>query len=499
MATTDLSSQSSAATLVTRRKNSRELFAWVLAALALVAVSFLLVRPGHKSASASELVVASILAPDQMEFDAFEGVAISPNGKYLVFSATKSVWHDSLWLRSLDSPSARMLQGTEGADNPFWSPDSHWIAFTSDGKLRKVAIDGGTPLDICDGGSNRVGSWGPDGTILFVPGWASPVYSVSSNGGTPTPVTQIDKSRQEITHRWPQFLPDGKHFLFFARAPENSVYVGSLGTTERKLILKNNANALYSPSGFLLFQQHGNLMAQPLDLEHLELLGTASSVADGVGVFNTWQHALFSVSDTGNLAFQTRTDRLVRPEWTDRSGKTLESLTDPAPITDGVISRDGQQIAFVIDDPEEGTTNIWTVDVARHVKTRLTFEPWIAVPAWSPDHSRLYFGSNRLGLTQVFSVRATGVGQAERLFSSEKADTPTSWSPDGRYLAVNRLMGQDETTRTTWIFENFGEKKLHPLLASSHPRSVAQRFRPMASGLPMYPTSPRFTSFLFRQ
>lgn len=201
--------------------------------------------------------------------------------------------------------------------------------------------------------------------------------------------------------------------------------MGSLGTTERKLILKNNANTLYSPSGFLLFQQHGNLMAQPFDLQHLELQGTASSVADGVAVYHVWQHALFSVSDAGNLAFQTRTDRLVRPEWADRSGKTLESLTDPAPISDGVISRDGNQIAFVIDDPLEGATNIWTLDVAPHVKARLTFEPLIAYfPAWSSDHSRLYFGSNRLGLTQFFSVPVTGLGQAERLFSSEEADIP---------------------------------------------------------------------------
>ena len=292
-------------------------------------------------------------------------------------------------------------------------------------------------------------------------------------------MTQLDKSRQELTHRWPQFLPDGKHFLYFARAQENSVYLGTLGSSERKLILKNNTNAVYSPSGVLLFQQHGNLMAQSFDLQHLELSGAASSIADGVAAWDVWQHALFSVSDTGNLAFQTKTDRLVQPVWVDRSGKVLEPLGDPAPITDGVTSRDGQQIAFVIDDSQEGTTNIWTLDVARKVKTRLTFEPLIAYfPTWSPDHSRVYFGSNRLGLTQVFSVPFAGVGQAERLFSSEGAFAPTSWSPDGRYLAILRQEGVDDPKSTIWIYENFGEKKLRPLFASSHSPEWGAVFSP---------------------
>jgi eukaryotic-like serine/threonine-protein kinase len=477
--TLDSSPQDSGILPVTRHKNSRERLAWAVATLALLTAAFLLLRSSSKSAPGPDLVVSTIL-PDQWELDESVPVAISPNGKYLVFSAGEAGFGDhSLWLRSLDSPSAKMLPNTEGAENPFWSPDSRWIAFTAYGKLRKIAIDGGVALDICDGGKNRGGSWGPDGTILFVPNWASPVYSVSSNGGTPTPVTQLDNSHQEITHRWPQFLPDGKHFLFFARALENSIYVGSLGSSERKLILKQNSNALYSSPGFLLFQQHGKLMAQFFDLKRLELRGTALSVADNVAVNNVWQHALFSLSDTGRLVFQTRADRLVQPVWTDRSGKILESLTDPTDIYGGVISRDGQQIAFTIDDSQEGTTDIWALDLARHVKTRLTFEPLVAhSPTWSPDQSRVYFGSNRFGLTQVFSVRATGMGQAERLFSSESADAPSSWSPDGRYLAVTRTAGGDAMKSTIWVFENFGDHKLRPLLASSHPPEWGAVFSP---------------------
>jgi len=250
----------------------------------------------------------------------------------LVFSAAKSGFAGQLWLRRLDSSATKPLAGTDEAENPFWSPDSRWIAFTSGGKLEKISVDGGTALEICYGGSNRGGTWSTDGTILFVPSFASSVYSVSANGGTPHAVTQIDKSLQEITHRWPQFLPDGKHFLFFARSPENAMYVGSLGSTARKLILKNSTNAVYSPPGFLLFQRNGNLMAQPFDAQRLELSGAPMSIAEDVATYNVWQRALFSTSNSGHLAFLSRIDRLLQPVWTDRSGKILEPLSEPSAL-----------------------------------------------------------------------------------------------------------------------------------------------------------------------
>ena len=432
------SSQSGVALPVSRRKNSREFAAWSVAALALLATTFLLLRSSPKSSSTAESVNSSIVPPAQLELVPEAAASISPDGKFLVFSAAKSGFAGQLWLRRLDSSATKPLAGTDEAENPFWSPDSRWIAFTSGGKLEKISVDGGTPLEICYGGTNRGGTWSPDGTILFVPGFASSVYSVSANGGTPQPVTQVDKSHQEITHRWPQFLPDGKHFLFFARGPESAMYVGSLGTTERKLILKNSTNAVYSLPGFLLFQRNGNLMAQPFDAQRLELSGAPISIAEDVATYNVWQRALFSTSNTGHLAFLTRIDRLLQPVWTDRSGKVLEPLSEPSAFIGGHISHDGQKIAFVIDDPHDDTTNIWSYDVRSRVKTRLTFERPIAYfPVWSPDDTRIDFASNRLGLTQVFSVPSSGMGQVERLFSSDEADAPTSWSPDERYLALN--------------------------------------------------------------
>ena len=473
------SSRSGIALPATRRRNSREPLAWSLAALALLVAAILLLRPSSKPAPASESITASILPPNQMELVLEAPVAMSPDGKFIVFSAARPGWTGQLWLRRLDSAEAKPLADTDGAENPFWSPDSRWVAFTSGGKLKKISVDGGAPLEICNGGSNRGGAWGPEGTILFVPGFASPVYSVSANGGTPQPETQIDKSRQEITHRWPQFLPDGKHFLFFVRAPENLIYVGSLGSTERKLILKNSTNAVYSPTGFLLFQRNGNLMAQPFDARRLELSGTPVSIAVGVATFNVWQHALISVSNDGYLAFQSRVERLLQPLWTDRSGKILESMGDPAAIVAGAVSHDGQRIVFVIDDPVDDTTNIWSYGIRSHVKTRLTFEPLVGdFPTWSPDDARIDFASNRLGLTQVFSIPSSGMGQVVRLFSSEESDSPTSWSPDGRFLALDRAPGGDQAKQTIWIYENFGEKKLYPLLITSHPPEWGATFSP---------------------
>jgi eukaryotic-like serine/threonine-protein kinase len=472
-------SQSGVALPVSRRKNAREFAAWSVAALALLATTFLLLRPSSKSLSAAESINSSILPPDQLELVPETAASISPDGRFLVFSAAKSGFAGQLWLRRLDSSVTKPLAGTDEAENPFWSPDSRWIAFTSGGKLEKISVDGGTPLEICYGGSNRGGTWSTDGTILFVPGFASPVYSVSANGGTPQPVTQIDKTRQEITHRWPQFLPDRKHFIFFARGPENSIYVGSLGSTERKLILKNSTNAVYSPPGFLLFQRNGNLMAQPFDAQRLELSGAPMSIAEDVATYNVWQRALFSTSNSGHLVFQARINRLLQPVWADRSGKILEPLSEPSAIIGSDISHNGQKIVFVIDDPHDDTTNIWSYDVRSRVRTRLTFERPIAYfPIWSPDDTRIDFASNRLGLTQVFSIPSSGMGQVEHLFSSDEADSPTSWSPNGRYLALNREPGGDQAKQTIWIHENFGEQKLYPLLATSHPPEYGAVFSP---------------------
>ena len=272
---TDSATQLGGGITTHRRDRLLSLLGWGLAAALLLAVLYFNFGPRDKSEHQQQVFRAAILPPDKYRIDWANPGVLSPDGRLLVFSALGSEPGNQLWLRPLDSLAARPLPGTEGASGAFWSPDSQWIAFFSAGKLRKTSIEGGSPQVICNSPAGRGGTWGPDGTILLVPGVGMPVYSVLATGGTPTPVTQLDKSHQELTHRWPSFLPDGKHFLFFSRGAENMIYAGVLGSSDRKMVFKNDSNAIYVSPGYLLFVRSGNLIAQPFDAKRLELTGAA--------------------------------------------------------------------------------------------------------------------------------------------------------------------------------------------------------------------------------
>jgi serine/threonine protein kinase len=444
----------------------RERLAWGLVTLLLLTTAYFLLRPQASSVLQQPTFRTSILPPDKHRIDWSNAGALSPDGRFLVFSVFGDPGaSNQLWLRPLDSLTARQLPGTEGGNGVFWSPDSRWIAFFSAGKLRKISVDGGAPLVICNGSQGRGGSWGPDGTILFVPGFGIPVYSVPSTGGTPTPTTQLDRSRQELTHRWPTFLPDGKHFLYFSRGPENAIYAGSLGSAERKLILKIDSNAIYVPPGYLLFVRNGDLMAQPFDAQRMELSGTALPIADNVPTEGITQHGLFSASNNGVVSTQPKLGKLLQPVWADRSGKVLEVLGEPAMYVDIAVSPDGQKTAFVIIDPQDGSWNTWILDLRGHQKTRLTFETSVGYyPVWSPDGNEIVFATNRLGVGRIFSIPTTGVGQAKLFLPSDDADLPSSWSRDGRYIAFLRNPIGDTDKRSLWIFPTFGDKKPYRLI-----------------------------------
>ena len=464
-----------------RQRNFREWLAWGLVGILLLTGAYFLLRPRDRDEQSQQLFRTSILAPDQSRIPWASDGAISPDGRLLVFSASTPDGKRALWLRPVDSLSARLLPGTDEGYNPFWSPDSRWIAFISGSKLKKISIEGGSPLDICTVSIGRGGAWGPDGTILFVPGSHLPLYSVPAIGGTPVPVTQLDKSLQEVAHRWPVFLPDGKHFLFFAGepgGPQNATYVSSLGTTERKLILKNDSNAIYAPPGYLLFVRNGFLMAQPFDTRRLELTGSARPVAEDVPMDGLTQRGLFSASANGVLSIQPKLGTLLQPVWKDRPGKVLEALGEPAMYFPNMaLSPDGQKVALVIIDPQNNVRNTWIFDVRGHQKTRLTYESSAAVvPVWSPDGNQILFTSFGQGLARIFSVPATGVGQAELFFASEGSDYAQSWSSDGRYIAFlrNSVRDAENRSQSLWILPTFGDKKPYRLFDSIHSGSGAR-------------------------
>ena len=441
------------------------LLGWGLAAALLFAILFFNFGPHDKSTPQQQVFRTSILPPDKYRIDWSNPGVLSPDGRLLVFSALGSEPGNQLWLRPLNSLTARPLPGTEGASGAFWSPDSQWIAFFSAGKLRKTSIEGGSPQVICNGPAGRGGSWGPNGTILLVPGFGIPVYSVPATGGTPTPVTQLDKSHQELTHRWPSFLPDGKHFLFFSRGAENAVYVGVLGSSDRKIIFKNDSNAIYVSPGYLLFVRNGNLMAQPFDTKRLEFTGPAVPVAENVPTEGITQHGLFSASNDDIVSIQPKFGKLVQPVWVDRSGKTLEVLGDPAMYVDISVSPDGQKTAFVIVDPQDGTWNTWILDLKGHQKTRLTYESAVGYyPVWSPDGNQIVFATNRMGVAKIFGIPASGVGEATLFLPSDESDIPSSWSRDGKYIAFLRSPINGLDKRSLWIAPTSGDKKPYRLM-----------------------------------
>ena len=448
-----------------RWRSPAKWFALGLVAALLPTTAYFLLRSQVGLELQQQTIRSSVLPPDRHRIDRSDLGALSPDGHLLVFPAYASDGSSQLWLRPLDSPTARPLPGTEGGEGVFWSPDSRWIAFFSGAKLEKMSIDGGAPIVICNASNGRGGSWGPDGTILFVPGYSNPIYSVAATGGTPTAVTQLDKSSGQLTDRWPTFLPDGKHFLFFSRGQQTGEYVGTLGSTERKLILKNDSNAIYVPPGYLLFVRNGDLMAQPLDTKRMELSGTALAITENVPTDGLTQNALFSASNNGIVSIQPLLGKLVQPVWTDRSGKILESLGEPGMYGDITLSPDGQKVAFVNIDPQDGSYNTWILDLRGHQKTRLTYESAVGYnPAWSPDGNEILFTTTRLGKAQIFSIPASGIGQAKLFLSSEDFDFSSAWSPDGRYVAFSRNPTGEPDKRSLWIAPTFGDRKPHRLI-----------------------------------
>ena len=299
----------------------------------------------------------------------------------MAFVAVREGNNALLWVRSLDTLTAQALAGTEGASSPFWSPDSRFLGFFAGGKLKKIDVAGGPPITLCDAPSGRGGSWSRDGIIVFNPANTVALQKVSAAGGTPTAATVLGSG--EAGHRRPFFLPDGRHFLYSASssgaaAAGLSIYVASLDSADRKLLLTADANnALYS-QGHLLFLRETTLMAQPFDAQRLELAGEAFPIAEQIQRSQNAppQNGFFSASENGVLAYQTGTgaggSRLV---WFDRSGKQLGVLGEPAAYSDIELSPDGKQASVSLPDQSGRTRDIWLYDVARGLKTRFTFDP----------------------------------------------------------------------------------------------------------------------------
>ena len=432
-------------------QKSRKHLMWVAAAIviavAVIAVAALYLRrtppPAEKQA-----IRFSVRPPEKGSFSGGlqSSLSVSPDGSKLVFAADVGSTRSQLWIRSLDSPTAQALPGTENAANPFWSPDSRFVAFSTGGKLKKIAISGG-PVETLAEVSSTIGTWSREGLLLFL-GDDGRIDSVSESGGNVTPVTTLDASRSEITHFWPQFLPDGKHFLYFAessRPENNAIFVASLASKEKKLLLNVASNPAYAPPGYLLFHREGTLMAQPFDADRLRLTGEAVPIVEGVEFNPFGSEASFSVSENGILAYRAGGGTVpLNLVWVNRNGAEQLLAAPPHNYTFPRISPDGKRVAAGI---EEGEGQIWLYDISRDALSRLTFDgPMNVDPIWTPDGKRITFKGKA---NRLFWQPADGGGSAEELTTGKlgRNNVPSSWSPDGQEFAYL----QDGVARNIWI------------------------------------------------
>jgi len=418
-----------------------------IAALAILALAALALVHFRWAAAEVRVVRSTILPPEKTSFPFATNlgpVALSPDGRRMVFAATAEDGKSQLWIRSLAAEAAQPLAGTEGGQLPFWSPDSHWLGFFAGGRLKKIDTEGGPPIDLADAQTPRGGSWSANRTIVFAPTGGVPtiLQKISSTGGTPVQAVNVTAGS---TQRFPWFLPDGEHFLFSATkftggAGRAVLLVGSLSSTAVKLIGETDSNAIYA-EGRLLYLRGSTLMAQPFDLKALHTTGEAVPVAEHVETFLANGTGAFSVSAAGMLAYQTGTGAVGRQlTWFDRTGKPVGTIGEPRQFFHIELSPDRKTLAAT--SAAGGNLDLWTYDLARGLSTRLTFDPAAEVTAvWSTDGRTLVFNSNRNGGTDLYRKSASGSGAEELLYADDQDKNPTSWSADGRFLLYHRADG----------------------------------------------------------
>jgi len=390
---------------------------------------------------------------------------VSPNGRMVAFSARDAEGQVRLYVRSLDATEARALAGTDNAYFPFWSPESDFVGFFANRKLKKVHVAGGTSLILCDAPTGRGASWSRDGVIVFAPGGNTPLHRVSDAGGESTPITQLDPERKDLSHRFPHFLPDGGHFLYLVVSAlgdkENAVFVRALQGGEDEPLLLSPAQATYA-SGHLLFLDTAKrtLMTQPFDPKRLKLSGEALPVAENIRLDGDVNHAVFSASRNGVLVYQVAAPRSgSRLEWFDRDGSSEGSLGDPADYVEVHLSPDDAHVAVSIN--AAGSRDVWVYDIARNTPARFTFGPVSWLPCWSPDSSELVFTSRRAGGIGLYRKSLGGSGQETLLIESEAAKFAESWSPDGAFLAFDQ---NPQGTYDVWILPLDGAREPYPFV-----------------------------------
>jgi serine/threonine protein kinase len=395
---------------------------------------------------APELLQLSILPPPGTTFSSPPAsvvapqIAISPDGSQIALVAESSDGRPTLWIRPLSSAEARPLRGTEDAFYPFWSPDNRSVGFFAEGKLKVVDLDGGPPRTVSAAAplESRGATWGADGTIVFAPDRGA-LLRIPAQGGATAPATTLDEARQETTHRFPSFLPDGRHFLYSVRTrtgQDMGVQVASLDSPIGTPVVARTAwAAQFASPAHVLFVRAGALFAQPFDVAQPAATGEPVAIAEGVGATTTGYSA-FSVSRTGVLVHARPIPVRGQLRWFDRAGSPGPLVGDAAEYLDFELSPDERSLALSrIDESGLTSADLWLVDLSRNVSTRLTTDPMNdASPLWSPDGARLIFRSNRQGYTGLYVKSASGTGDERLLLDTGASLRPTDWSANANWI-----------------------------------------------------------------
>lgn len=454
---------------------------WAAAAVFLISTVILGSLYLRREEPRRQTIRFGIAPPEKTYFN--ESFALSPDSQMIAFVARGGAGDTSLWLRPLASVDARQLAGTDGAAFPFWSPDSRTIGFFAGGKLKKIDAAGGPTQTLAEASSDpRGATWSSDGTIIFSPHTTSALVSVPASGGAVSEVTKLNIEAGQTSHRWPLMLPDGKHLLYFGRGgmPEvQGIYGTSIESPEPKLIIASPVTGSFTMIdgvGYLLFVREGTLMAQRFDPAKLELSGEATPMIENLlsfpGEVGPTAYAAVSAA-AGNLIYRTGDQQTTLLTWYDRSGKALETITEPGGYHELSLSNDNSKVLFGRNEGR-GPQDIFLQDLSRGNATRLTFDPETdSTAVFSPDETQVVFFSNRLGKNAFYRKSSSGAGTEEQLTTDENGAYPDSWSRDGKYLLYERN-GGTRTKVDLWILPMTGEAKPVPYLETQFEEAHAQ-------------------------
>ncbi|MBS1812997.1 MAG: PD40 domain-containing protein, partial [Acidobacteria bacterium] len=452
-----------------RRERNWKIATRVFALLAMLALGAAYFK---RSAIEPRAMRLAFVPPENLRFEngQYDYVRVSPDGQKIVFTGQTEDGKRQLWVRSMDATEAQPLPQTDGASEPFWSPDSRSIGFVANWKMKRIDLPGGYAQPICDAFIIQGATWNSAGVILYSWSGSNGLFQVPATGGEPQRVTSTNPARHETDHGYPWFLPDSRHFLFRVTTRGGGVttpkiYVGSLDSKEVKEVLADASAPVYAPPGWLFFVRNGALMAQSFDADRLELKGEAISFTPSTGT-PIAPGVSFSISESGVLIWQGSRRQKHQLSWFDREGNQRGVVGPTNEMTIGYYPRfspDGRRVAFNRNDPQTRNLDVWVIDLASNIPVRLSSDAGLdRFSIWSPDSSRVAFHSIRAGANGIYQRAANGTGTDEMLLKG--GYNTFDWSADGRFIVCTSMGGGQKMRRNISVLPSFGDRQPYEII-----------------------------------